>query len=195
MTKEYSRIKVEPTSGALGAEVTGVDLGARLDDATFEEIHQAWLEHAVLFFRDQRITPVQQTAFAERFGELEEYPFIEALPEHPYVIPVIKEAETKFNFGGGWHSDMSYREKPVKATLLHALDVPSSGGDTLFASMTAAYAALSPAMQNLLDGRCVAQRRLPIICQAKTKRKRANSLAIRMLDGHCRLCALACSTH
>lgn len=148
----YSAIKVEPASGALGAEVSGIDLSAGLDDATFEEIHRAWLEHAVLFFRDQHITPAQQTAFAERFGELEAYPFIESLPGHPYVIPIVKDENTKFNFGGGWHSDMSYQERPVKATLLYALDVPPRGGDTLFANMTAAYAALSPGMQKLLDG-------------------------------------------
>ncbi len=150
--ENYSRIKVAPTSGALGAEVSGVDLVAKIDDTTFEEIHRAWLEHAVLFFRDQRITPQQQTAFAERFGELEAYPFIESLPDHPYVIPIIKEEDTKFNFGGGWHSDMSYQEKPVNATMLYALEDPARRGDTLFASMTAAYEALSPGMRKLLTG-------------------------------------------
>ena len=106
----------------------------------------------MLFFRDQHITPAQQTVFAERFGELEAYPFIAPLPEHPFVIPIVKEQDTKMNFGGGWHSDMSYAEKPVKATLLYALDVPERGGDTLFADMTAAYEALSPGLQRLLDG-------------------------------------------
>jgi taurine dioxygenase len=145
----YTRIKVEPSSGALGAEIAGVDLAA-LDDATFAEIHRAWLEHEVIFFRDQRITPAQQEAFARRFGELDTYPFIEPLPGHPHVIPIVKEKDTRFNFGGGWHSDMSYQERPCKATLLYALEVPSRGGDTLFASMTAAYDALSPGMQTLL---------------------------------------------
>jgi len=148
----YARIEVRPTSGALGAEIAGVDLAAGVDDATFEEIHRAWLAHRVLFFRDQRITPAQQTAFAERFGELEAYPFIQALPDHPFVIPIVKERDTKFNFGGGWHSDMSYQAEPVKATLLYALEVPESGGDTLFANMTAAYDALSDGMKKLLDG-------------------------------------------
>jgi len=150
--ESYSRIVVEPTSGALGAEIGGVDLAAGVDDATFEEIHRAWLEHQVIFLRDQEITPGQQEAFARRFGELDVYPFIEPLPGHPHVIPIIKEKDTKFNFGGGWHSDMSYQERPCKATLLHALEVPSRGGDTLFASMTAAYDALSAGMHDLLDG-------------------------------------------
>jgi len=148
----YSRIKVEPSSGALGAEVTGVNLAAGVDDATFDEIHRAWLEHHVLFFRDQRITPSQQTAFAERFGDLEVYPFIAPLPGHPYVIPIVKEPETHANFGGGWHSDMPYQERPVKATLLYAIDVPERGGDTLFADMTGAYDALSDGMKRLLEG-------------------------------------------
>ncbi len=148
---DYSRIKVEPASGALGAEVSGVNLAA-LEDETFEEIHRAWLEHQVLFFRDQRITPADQTAFAERFGELATYPFIAPLEGYPQVIPIIKEKDTKINFGGGWHSDMSYQEKPVKATCLYAIEVPERGGDTLFASMTAAYDALSEGMHDLLDG-------------------------------------------
>jgi len=91
-------------------------------------------------------------AFAERFGELETYPFMEPLPEYPKVIPIIKEKDTKFNFGGGWHSDMSYAEKPPKATCLYAIETPEYGGDTLFASMTKAYESLSQGMQQLLDG-------------------------------------------
>jgi len=148
----YSRIKVEPTSGVIGSEISGVDLSKPLDDETFDEIHRAWLEHAVVFFRDQALTPGEQAAFAERFGDLATYPFIEPLPEHPHVIPIIKEQETKMNFGGGWHSDMSYMEQPVKATMLYALEVPSKGGDTLFAGMTAAYEALSDGMKKMLDG-------------------------------------------
>jgi len=143
---------VEPSSGALGAEVVGIDLAKDVDDATFEEIYHAWLDHHVLFFRDQGITPEEQAAFAARFGELEAYPFMEPMSGHPHVIRIVKEPETKFNFGGGWHSDMSYQERPVKATLLYALEVPARGGDTLFASMTAAYEALSAGMQTLLGG-------------------------------------------
>ena len=147
----YRRIRVEPTSGALGAEVGGVDL-AKLDDAVFEEIHRAWLAHKVLFFREQALAPADQTRFAARFGELEAYPFIEPLPGHPFVIPIVKEKETRYNFGGGWHSDMSYQARPVKATVLYAIEVPPRGGDTLFANMTLAYASLSPGMKRLLDG-------------------------------------------
>jgi taurine dioxygenase len=147
----YAHIRVEPCSGALGAEVSGVDL-THLDDKTFDEIHSAWLEHQVLFFRDQKLTPRDQAEFAARFGELDTYPFIAALDAHPNVIPIIKEPDTKMNFGGGWHSDMSYQAEPVKATCLYAIDVPAQGGDTLFASMTKAYDALSDGLKGLLDG-------------------------------------------
>ncbi|MEE2703274.1 MAG: TauD/TfdA family dioxygenase [Myxococcota bacterium] len=147
----YSCIKVAPCSGSLGAEISGVSL-ASLDDESFEEIHRAWLEHQVLFFRDQRLDPGDQSAFAERFGELDIYPFIAPLPGHPHVIPIIKEKDTRMNFGGGWHSDMSYQAKPVRATCLYAIEVPAHGGDTLFANMIAAYDALSDGMKQLLDG-------------------------------------------
>jgi taurine dioxygenase len=147
----YSRIKVEPASGALGAEISGVNLAA-LDEETADEIYSAWLEHHVLFFRDQRLTPAGQEVFTRRFGELDTYPFIAPLEDHPHVIPIIKEKDTKVNFGGGWHSDMSYQEKPVKATCLYAIEVPERGGDTLFANMTKAYDALSEGMHTLLDG-------------------------------------------
>jgi len=149
MTPEFDRIKVEPTSGALGAEVSGVDL-ARVDDATFQEIYRAWLHYEVLFFRDQKLDPEQQTQLGARFGELDVYPFMQPLPGYPHVIPIVKEKSTRANFGGGWHSDMSYAERPAKATLLYAIEVPEFGGDTLFASMTAAYDSLSAGMQSLL---------------------------------------------
>jgi len=148
----YRHIEVEPASGKLGAEVSGIDLARDVDDAVFEEIHRAWLDHRVLFFRDQHLSPADQTRFAERFGELDVYPFIEPLPGHPHVIPIVKEKETKSNFGGGWHSDMSYQERPVMATLLYAIEVPPRGGDTLFADMTSAYESLSPGMKRMLDG-------------------------------------------
>ncbi len=148
---EFDHIKVEPTSGVLGAEVSGVDL-AHVDDAHFEEIYRAWLEYQVLFFRDQRLDPGQQTQLAARFGELDVYPFMEPLPGYPHVIPIVKEKHTRSNFGGGWHSDMSYTERPPKATMLYAVEVPTHGGDTLFASMTAAYEALSAGMQQMIGG-------------------------------------------
>lgn len=150
-TASFQHIRVTPMVGALGAEVSDVDL-TRLSDTVFEEIHRAWLEHQVLFFRDQNIAPGDQVAFARRFGELDTYPFIQPLPDHPEVIPIIKEPDNRFNFGGGWHSDGAYMPEPPKATMLYARDVPETGGDTMFASMYAAWEALSPGMKALLDG-------------------------------------------
>ena len=144
-------LRIQPSSGALGADVYGVDVG-ELSDADFAVLYAAWLEHHVLFFRDQRLTPAQQTAFAQRFGELDVYPFMEPLPGHPHVIPIIKEKATRYNFGGGWHTDMSYIAEPPKATCLYAIEVPPRGGDTLFADMEAAYASLSHGMQQLIGG-------------------------------------------
>lgn len=144
-----SRLRIEPASGALGADVYGVDVAA-LEDGEFERLYAAWLEHHVLFIRDQKITPADQTAFAARFGELDVYPFMQPVLGHPHVIPIVKERTTRYNFGGGWHTDMSYVECPPKATLLYAIEVPSRGGDTLFANMEAAYEALSTGMQSML---------------------------------------------
>ncbi len=149
---DYQRIDVRPCDGALGAEIFGVDLAEDPGDEVTEEIHRAWLEHQVLIFRDQQITPAQQVAFAARLGELDVYPFLAPLPEQTEIIPIIKEKDTRFNFGGGWHTDTPYQETPPKATMLYALDVPTSGGDTLFANMYAAYEALSPGMKDMIEG-------------------------------------------
>lgn len=148
----YQHIQVNRVIGAVGAEISGVDLSQPLPRAVVNEIHSAWLDHQVVFFRDQQLTPTQQAAFAENFGPLDVYPFVRALDEHPNVIPIVKEPETKMNFGGGWHTDTSYLAKPPKATLLYAVEVPDWGGDTLFTDTSAAYEAFSPGMKRLLDG-------------------------------------------
>lgn len=148
----YSQIKVQKCVGALGAEVSGVDLAQPLSKPALAEIHAAWLDHQVLFFRGQQLGPAQQAAFAANFGELDVYPFVKALDAHPNVIPIIKEPHTKMNFGGGWHTDTSYSPTPPKATVLYAVEVPDDGGDTLFSDTYAAYDAFSPGMKTMLDG-------------------------------------------
>lgn len=147
---DFSRIVVTPTRGALGAELSGLDLGDHLDDATVAEIRRAFLEHHVVFFRDQTLGPTQLAALGARFGELEDYPFVEPLPEHPKIIAVIKEKDETVNFGGGWHTDMIYRPEPALGTMLYALEVPDRGGDTMFADGVLAYRALSERMQTWL---------------------------------------------
>jgi taurine dioxygenase len=149
----YRRISVQPVSGALGAEIGGVEL-ARLDDAAFAEIRRAFLEHLVLFFRDQRLDAAGLKAFSRRFGPLSRVPYVKPLDDDPEIIAVRKEPEERriSVFGGAWHSDFSFLAEPPLGSALYALDVPSCGGDTLFADMYRAYEALSPGMRRLLDG-------------------------------------------
>ena len=145
-------LTIHPLAGALGAEISGVDLGRDLPDETVAAIRRAWLEHLVIFFRDQDLPPARFLAFARRFGEPIEYPFVRGLDEFPEIIPVVKLEHERINFGGVWHSDTTYLEVPPMASMLVAREVPPVGGDTLFANMYLAWETLSPAMQRLLEG-------------------------------------------
>jgi taurine dioxygenase len=143
---------VRPISGALGAEIHGVDLAQPLDAGTLAAIRAAWLEHLVIFFRDQKLTPAQQLAFAQRFGEPMEYPQLKGLPECQLITPVVKLEHERGNFGGVWHSDTTYLARPPMASMLFALEVPPRGGDTLFANQYLAYETLSAGLKATLDG-------------------------------------------
>ena len=145
-------LDVRPVSGTLGAEVDGIDLGGPLDDATVAALRAAFNEHQVLFFHEQHLSPEQQLTFGRRFGELGTHPYVAANPSHPEILDIVTEPDDRVNFGGGWHSDVTFLEEPDLGSILYAVDVPPSGGDTLFASQAAAYDALSPTMQQLLDG-------------------------------------------
>jgi taurine dioxygenase len=144
-------LTVTPIAGALGAEI-GVNLSDDLPDATIADIRRAWLAHGVVFFRDQNLPPDRFLAFAQRFGEVIEYPFVRGLPDFPQIIPVVKLEHERHNFGGVWHTDTAYLERPPMATMLIAREVPPFGGDTLFASGYRAYDALSDGMRRMLDG-------------------------------------------
>jgi taurine dioxygenase len=146
-----TRITVRPVAGAVGAEIGGIDLAADLADEVIAQIRAAWLQHGVVFFRDQDLPPERFVAFARRIGELARYPFVPGIDGYPDIIAVTKLPHETVNFGGIWHSDTAYLEQPPMATMLVAREVPPAGGDTLFASQCAAYDALSPAMQALLD--------------------------------------------
>src|SRR5215813_8322350 len=146
----FGTLGVEPLAGALGAEISGVDLSATLDDETVAAIRRAWLEHLVVFFRDQHPSLEQFLAFARRIGEPVEYPFVKGIDGFPEIITVSKLPHETVNFGGIWHSDTVYLERPPMATMLLAREVPARGGDTMFANMYAAYEALSPGMQAML---------------------------------------------
>lgn len=149
---DYTRIRVEPLSPALGAEVYGVDLAGPLDEGSVAEIRRAFLSHLVIFFRDQAMTPEQFLRFARTMGEPSEYPMVKGMDEYPEITEVIKKEDERVNFGGIWHSDTTYLECPPMATMLYALEVPPVGGDTLFANMHMAYESLSSGMQRLLEG-------------------------------------------
>src|SRR6266851_4611067 len=144
-------MKIEPIAGALGAEISGVDLRVDLGAATVAAIRRALLDHLVIFFRDQDLTPAQLIAFAGRFGTLSRYPFVAGLADYPEVIEVAKLEHERVNFGGIWHSDTTYLERPPMGTLLLAREVPPAGGDTLFANMYLACETLSDGMRAMLE--------------------------------------------
>ena len=143
---------IEPMTGAVGAEISGVDLARDLDDETIAAIRAAFNENHVLFFRDQALSVEEQLAFGRRFGQLGYHPYVEANPDHPEVLEVVTEPDDRVNFGGGWHSDVTFLAEPDLGSILYAVDVPAFGGDTLFADQHAAYEALSDTMKELLDG-------------------------------------------
>jgi taurine dioxygenase len=141
---------VRQIAGALGADVEGVDLARELPAETVAAIRGALLEHLVVFFRDQSLTPAQLVAFGRRFGALGRYPFVAGLPEQPEVVEVVKLPHERTNFGGVWHSDTTYLEEPPMGSMLYAIEVPPAGGDTLFGSMFLAYESLSDGMKAML---------------------------------------------
>jgi taurine dioxygenase len=151
MTAKSNSLDIRPLAGAIGAEIFGVDL-RELDEPAVAAIRRAWLDHLVIFFRDQHLTPARLLAFARRIGEPIEYPFLKGLDGFPQITPVVKLEHEKINFGGIWHSDTAYLEHPPMGSMLLAREVPPHGGDTLFANMYRAYETLSPGMRRLLDG-------------------------------------------
>ncbi len=152
-------MKIEPLAGALGAEIRDVALAGLEDADRWQEIHRAFLEYAVLVFREQALEPADLMRVGARFGEPCFYPFVTGLDGYPYIFEVVKEEDEKTNFGGNWHSDTTYLAQPPLGTLLYALETPAHGGDTLlahggdtlFASTRAAYDALSEGMRRLVD--------------------------------------------
>ena len=145
-------LTIHRVAGALGAELSGVDLSQPQSDETIAAIRQALVEHQVIFFRDQTLTPAQQVAFGARFGPLNIHPYVTGMAGQPEVMEIVKEPSDRINFGGGWHSDMSFLETPAIGSILYALELPEYGGDTLFSSQAAAYDALSDGLKRILEG-------------------------------------------
>jgi taurine dioxygenase len=152
-------IEIHPFDAPLGAEVIGLDLSKPLSPDDFTRIHRAHLDHHVLVFRDQRITPEQHIAFSKRFGPLQIHVLHQfALSGHPEVLIVSNIVEHGQPIGLGdaghyWHSDLSYKEKPSLGSLLHAQELPAVGGDTLFANMHLAWDALPQHLREAVEGR------------------------------------------
>jgi taurine dioxygenase len=159
-SQESVTLRVVPTGG-VGAEVQGLDL-RRIDDATFAAIRRAWIEHGVLLFRGQSLTDEDLIAFSRRFGELDLAPiqetgrrFVEGHPEIYVVSNVVQDGVPIGSLGAGeavWHTDMSYLPEPPMASLLYAIEVPPSGGDTSFCSMYGALERLDPALRRRVQG-------------------------------------------
>ena len=145
-----SSFDLQPLTGALGAEILGVDL-SRLDDDSFAVIHQAFLDYSVLVFRDQELSEEQFAEFGRRFGKLEDEPFLPHRSDTPGVFYLKGAGGKKLSTQNlGWHVDHSYQTNPSLGAILYAVDVPAAGGDTLFSSNHLAYETLSPAMQEFL---------------------------------------------
>ncbi|MGD8810798.1 MAG: TauD/TfdA family dioxygenase [Gammaproteobacteria bacterium] len=147
----HERIEVKPIAGACGAEVFGVDLSKPLDDRAFAEVKKAFLDHQVIFFRDQDITEDQHKEFGRRFGTLNIHPRYLPLEGHPEIFPIRKEPEHSKNVGGVWHQDLTHLSEPPLGSILYALEVPPAGGDTMFANQYLAYEALSDGMKGMLS--------------------------------------------
>ena len=148
----YASIQVEKLTPHAGAEIRGVDLSRPLDERTFKEIHAALIDNGVIFFRDQHLTPDQQKAFGRLFGELHMHPAApRELPEHPEILVIHADEKSKHVAGENWHSDVSCDLEPPMGSILYMHELPPVGGDTLFASMYAAYDALSEPMKRMLE--------------------------------------------
>lgn len=150
----YPHIDVKPMTGSLGAEIFGVDLGQPLSPEQLADIRQALLDHLVIFFRDQDITPAQHITFGRHFGELHIHPFIPSLEGYPEILQLggKQPGPGKYSRNANvWHTDLTYSQDPPMGSILHGLEVPEAGGDTMFANLYAAYEGLSDRIQHLLS--------------------------------------------
>lgn len=146
----YTTIEVIPQCAAVGAEIHGVDLAGDLSNEQFSEVRQAFHEHGVIFFRDQNLAPEQHLAFARRFGAVNINRFFTPVDGHPEIAEVLKEPDQTKNIGAVWHTDHSYDQVPALGSALYGKEIPALGGDTLFASMAAAFEALSDGLKDTL---------------------------------------------
>lgn len=160
-TSNAQTFEIRPLPGSVGAEIIGLDV-SRQSTTNFARIHRAHLDHHVVVFRDQRITPQQQIDFSRRFGVLQIHVLKQfLLAGHPEILIVSNIVENGQNIGLGdagkfWHSDLSYKELPSLGSMLHAQELPSEGGDTLFSDMHKAWENLPEALRKAVEGRSAA---------------------------------------
>ena len=145
-------MQVKKIAGALGAEISGIDLSRGMSNDLSREVRQVLLDHQVIFLKKQDLSPQQFLDFAKAMGVPVEYPFVKGLDGFPHIIEVKKLEHEKVNFGGIWHSDTTYLEEPPMGSMLLSREVPPYGGDTMFANQYLAYDSLSSTMKNVLSG-------------------------------------------
>ena len=146
-----SNILINPTSGSMGVEIHNVDLSKELSDSLFSEIRETFIEHGLIFFRDQELTPDDHLRFAKRWGEININRFFAKVEGYDQIAEVRKDPDQKINIGGAWHTDHSYDQIPAMGSILLAKETPKIGGDTLFANMYRAYETLSNGMKKTLE--------------------------------------------
>ena len=151
MIDDYNTIEVKPLGGALGAEISGIDLNEAISDEQLTEVRQVFGQYAVIFFRNQNLTPENELRFAKRWGEINTNRFFSSVEGYPQIALVVKEPDQQNNIGGSWHTDHSYDIAPALGSMLFAHEVPISGGDTVFASMYKAYETLSDGLKSTLS--------------------------------------------
>ena len=146
-----NKINIKPIKGNVGVEIRGVDLSKKVSDSLFNEIRDAFIENGLIFFRDQNLAPEEHIRFAEQWGKININRFFAKVGGYEQIAEVRKEPSQKGNIGGEWHTDHSYDQIPALGSILLAKEIPSSGGDTLFASMYKAYEGLSNGMKVTLE--------------------------------------------
>jgi|TARA_B110000211_G_scaffold69985_1_gene80914 taurine dioxygenase len=152
MKTNYKLIQIKPLIGPHGAEIGEVNLQDEMSDATFAEIHQAFLQYKIIVFRNQDIDYQKHIDFGKRFGKLFVHPFVAPIQKYPELIRLLKKPNDLINNGGALHFDLTFLEEPPKASILRLIDVPETGGDTIFNCMYSAYDALSASMKKYLEG-------------------------------------------
>ena len=142
---------VQPLTGYLGAEISGINLAKPLDDGSYQELRQLWLEHKVLFFRRQEMSPEEHIEFASHFGEVQKPGFVPTLKEYPQIKRQEYDQYSQIGSDITWHADDTFNEVPSRCSVLYALDVPEAGGDTVWVNMEAVYESFSEPMKNFLQ--------------------------------------------